>query len=78
MALLRYLLRRLVTMVLTLAAISALVFFIIKLPPGDYLTNQIAELAAEGISRASPRRSSCATNSGSICRSGSNISSGWG
>jgi peptide/nickel transport system permease protein len=48
MALLRYLLRRLVTMVLTLAAISALVFFIIKLPPGDYLTNQIAELAAEG------------------------------
>ncbi|MGC1578175.1 MAG: ABC transporter permease [Beijerinckiaceae bacterium] len=45
---LRYLLRRLVTMVLTLAAISALVFFIIKLPPGDYLTNQIAELAAEG------------------------------
>ncbi len=48
MALLRYLLRRLVTMVLTLVAISALVFFIIKLPPGDYLTNQIAELAAEG------------------------------
>ncbi len=45
MALLRYLLRRLVTMVLTLVAISALVFFIIKLPPGDYLTNQIAELA---------------------------------
>ncbi|MBV8766049.1 MAG: ABC transporter permease, partial [Hyphomicrobiales bacterium] len=45
---LRYLLRRLVTMVLTLLAISALVFFIIKLPPGDYLTNQIAELAAEG------------------------------
>ncbi|SDQ93915.1 peptide/nickel transport system permease protein [Rhizobiales bacterium GAS191] len=48
MALLRYILRRLVTMVLTLFVISALVFFIIKLPPGDYLTNQIAELAAEG------------------------------
>jgi peptide/nickel transport system permease protein len=48
MALLRYILRRLLTMVLTLFAISALVFFIIKLPPGDYLTNQIAELAAEG------------------------------
>lgn len=48
MALLRYLLRRLVTMVLTLIAISALVFFIIKLPPGDYLTNQIAELSEEG------------------------------
>jgi peptide/nickel transport system permease protein len=52
MALLRYILRRLVTMVLTLIAISALVFFIIKLPPGDYLTNQIAELAAEGDSSA--------------------------
>ena len=47
MVLLRYLLRRFATMVLTLIAISALVFFIIKLPPGDYLTNQIAELAAE-------------------------------
>jgi peptide/nickel transport system permease protein len=48
MALLRYLLRRFVTMVVTLFVISALVFFIIKLPPGDYLTNQIAELGAEG------------------------------
>ena len=47
MTLLRYILRRLLTMVLTLFAISALVFFIIKLPPGDYLSNQIAELAAE-------------------------------
>jgi peptide/nickel transport system permease protein len=35
-------------MALTLAIISALVFFIIKLPPGDFLTNQIAELRAQG------------------------------
>jgi len=48
MAISRYILRRLLTMALTLLAISALIFFIIKLPPGDYLTNQIAELAAEG------------------------------
>jgi len=48
MALLRYILRRLATMVVTLLVISALVFFIIKLPPGDYLTNQLAELGAEG------------------------------
>ncbi len=48
MALTYYLLRRLVTMALTLLVISALVFFIIKLPPGDFLTNQIAELGAEG------------------------------
>ena len=41
-------LRRLVTMALTLLAISALVFVIIKLPPGDYLTNRIMELRATG------------------------------
>jgi peptide/nickel transport system permease protein len=35
-------------MVVTLFIISALVFFIIKLPPGDFLTNQIAELRAQG------------------------------
>lgn len=43
-----YLLRRFVTMAVTLLVISALVFFIIKLPPGDFLTNQIAELRAQG------------------------------
>ncbi len=44
----RYLARRLFTMAVTLLIISALVFFIIKLPPGDFLTNQIAELRAQG------------------------------
>ena len=48
MAILIYIARRAVTMALTLLAISALVFFIIKLPPGDFLTNQIAELQAQG------------------------------
>lgn len=43
----RFLLRRLVTMAVTLLIISALVFFIIKLPPGDYLSNQIMELRAQ-------------------------------
>jgi peptide/nickel transport system permease protein len=43
-----FLLRRAGTMLMTLAIISALVFFIIKLPPGDFLTNQIAELRAQG------------------------------
>ncbi|MET0744802.1 MAG: ABC transporter permease, partial [Microvirga sp.] len=43
-----FLLRRTVTMFVTLLIISALVFFIIKLPPGDFLTNQIAELRAQG------------------------------
>jgi peptide/nickel transport system permease protein len=44
----RFLLRRFGTMAVTLLIISALVFFIIKLPPGDFLTNQIAELKAQG------------------------------
>ena len=44
----RFLFRRAVTMAVTLLIISALVFFIIKLPPGDFLTNQIAELRAQG------------------------------
>ncbi len=45
---LRYLSRRLVTMMATLLAISALIFFIIQLPPGDYLSNYIAELQSQG------------------------------
>jgi peptide/nickel transport system permease protein len=43
-----FVLRRAVTMAVTLLIISALVFFIIKLPPGDFLSNQIAELRAQG------------------------------
>lgn len=45
---LRFLIRRLITMALTLLAISALVFIIINLPPGNYLSNQIAEMRATG------------------------------
>jgi peptide/nickel transport system permease protein len=41
-------LRRILTMAVTLLVISALVFFVIKLPPGDYLTNRIMELRATG------------------------------
>jgi peptide/nickel transport system permease protein len=45
---LTYLARRLLTMVLTLVVISGLVFVIIQLPPGDYLTTLIAELQSQG------------------------------
>ena len=44
----RLLARRVVTMAATLLVISALVFLIIKLPPGDYLSNRIAELRSMG------------------------------
>jgi peptide/nickel transport system permease protein len=50
-----FLLRRIVTMAVTLLIISALVFFIIKLPPGDFLTNQISELRAQGEAAAAAK-----------------------
>jgi peptide/nickel transport system permease protein len=43
-----YLVRRLLVMIPTLLVISALVFVIIQLPEGDYLSSHIAELEAQG------------------------------
>jgi len=45
---LRYLAHRLLVMVPTLLAISALVFIIIQLPPGDYLETIISEAQSRG------------------------------
>ena len=45
---LRFVAGRLLLMIPTLVAISILIFIIIQLPPGDYLSNQIAELKARG------------------------------
>ena len=45
----RYILRRLLLMIPTLIAISMVSFFIIQLPPGDYLSMYVAELEAEGV-----------------------------
>ena len=47
-----FIVRRLFSMLLSLLAISALVFMIIQLPPGDYLSNYIAELQSQGESVA--------------------------
>lgn len=44
----RFLVRRFLTMLVTLAAISILIFGIINLPEGNYLSNQIAEMRATG------------------------------
>lgn len=44
----RYIARRLLYMVPTLFAISLLVFLIIQLPPGDFLTAYLAQLSAQG------------------------------
>ncbi len=43
-----YILRRLLIMVPTLIVISMISFFIIQLPPGDYLTVWVAEMQATG------------------------------
>ncbi len=45
---LRYVVRRMLLMIPTLFIISALVYFIIDLPPGDCVTSQIDELLARG------------------------------
>lgn len=48
MIFLRYAIYRFITMLLTLWIVSIMIFVIINLPPGDYLSNQIAELRATG------------------------------
>lgn len=45
---LNYVIHRILVMIPTLAVISLVTFFIIQLPPGDYLSNQIDELVAQG------------------------------
>lgn len=45
---LRFLIRRMLYMVVTLFLISLASFAIIQLPPGDYLTTVVAELSAQG------------------------------
>jgi peptide/nickel transport system permease protein len=46
--LLRFAVHRLILMIPTLIAISIIVFVIIQLPPGDYLSTYIAELQSQG------------------------------
>ena len=43
-----YIIRRLLTMIPTFLVITFLTFLIIELPPGDYLSNLIAQLKAQG------------------------------
>lgn len=50
-----YLVQRLFIMIPTLLVISFLIFVIIQLPPGDYLSNQLLELQSQGDSAAADR-----------------------
>lgn len=44
----RYITKRVLIMIPTVLVISFVVFFIIQLPPGDYVTSYVAKMAAEG------------------------------
>ncbi len=45
---LRFMIKRLISLVATLFAVSVVAFAIIELPPGDFLTAYIANIAADG------------------------------
>src|SRR4030095_10522644 len=61
---LRYTLRRILIMIPTLVVISFVTFVIIQLPPGDFLSNQIAELQSQGDKAALERAESLRKQSG--------------
>lgn len=46
---LAFLIRRIGYMLVTLVLVSILTFFIIQLPPGDYLSSMVAGMSAEGV-----------------------------
>ena len=46
--LVQYIIKRILMFIPTLLLISVLVFFVIQLPPGDYVSAHIAALATEG------------------------------
>ena len=46
--LVQYIVKRILMFIPTLLLISVLVFFVIQLPPGDYVSAHIAALATEG------------------------------
>ncbi len=52
---LRFAAERLILMVPTLVAIAAVIFLVIQLPPGDYLSNEIAELRSQGDASAAAK-----------------------
>ncbi len=45
---LRFIVKRMISLVVTLVAVSVVAFAIIELPPGDFLTSYIANIAADG------------------------------
>ena len=75
---LRYVVHRLLVMVPTLVAISIIMFIIIQLPPGDYLTTMLAELQSQGEGAQPARSTICASSTASTGRCGSSISTGPG
>ena len=48
MQMITYIGKRLLLMIPTVLLISFVVFFIIQLPPGDYVSSYVAKMSAEG------------------------------
>lgn len=51
---LKYLARRLIFMMLTVWIITIIAFVVIQIPPGDYVTNMVAEMMSQGTDRIDP------------------------
>lgn len=51
---LKYLARRLIFMILTVWIITIIAFVVIQIPPGDYVTNMVAEMMSQGTDRIDP------------------------
>ena len=71
-----YIVRRLLVMIPTLLIISILVFIIIQLPPGDYLTTLIQEYQDRGEQIGEEVLAFYRENYGLASRCGSNICCG--
>ena len=59
-----YLVRRIGYMLLAWWILSGLIFVVIQLPPGDYLTTHLAALKAEGLTLNEPRLKIFASTTG--------------
>jgi peptide/nickel transport system permease protein len=79
---LRYTVQRLILMVPALVAIAALIFLIVQLPPGDYLSNEIVELKSQGddagAKKAEYLRHEYSLDRPSSCNSGFGLGRGRG
>ena len=74
---LRFLIKRLISLIITLFAVSIVAFAIIQLPPGDFLTSYLTNLAADGETASQEVVDRLRENYGSINPFTSSTPNGW-